>query len=131
MSFNIPDAQGNNVAVGNTDGALHVAHAGVAGDIVSLITASSDAQAGVNITNVDPETGGIPTIVDLIISVGAAMSVEIKSSSETSLAIIYMAANSTVMLSPRGFLVGFEATNIQVVASASGQIAVLCNYFEG
>lgn len=91
---------------------------------------SSDATgAGVAIT-VDPETTETLAVTDLIISVDTAMSVTIKDNDGTpkTLFKFYMAANSTIQITPRGWLQVTLGKKLIAIASVSGNISITSFY---
>jgi len=91
---------------------------------------SADQSAAVASVTPVPTTGQKLVITDLIVSVGSALTVNFtEETTGTVLLTLYMAANSTVTVSPRGL---FNLTTInkklQVQTSGAGNISVLAFY---
>lgn len=92
---------------------------------------SADASSAVSVTDA-PTSGQKIVLDDVHISVGSAISVSLKC--ETSAAVIwgpvYMAANTSMMLSFRGKgpKLAIADKKLQVVASGAGNITVMAGY---
>src|SRR3990170_4546229 len=93
--------------------------------ITRTCTTSADMQTAADITAA-PTAGQKIVLTDLILSVGTTMSLTIQmETSGNVLAKVYMAANSTVQITLRGFLKGDTADKkIQCDASAAGNVAI-------
>lgn len=94
------------------------------------VVESADATgAGVPVT-IEPETGHSLAITDLVISVDTEMSLVFQDTSMTPLRIfkVFMPANSTIQITPRGWYQLATGKQLYVVASAAGNIAVTSFY---
>jgi len=98
--------------------------------VTRTYTASADMQTAADITAA-PTAGQKIVLMDLILSVGTAMSLSIQMETSANVLMkVYMAANSTVQITPRGFLKGDAADKkIQCDASAAGNVAITAIYF--
>lgn len=106
-------------------GFRHPSYLGVDGARVT----SADASGGVNVTNA-PASDEYLWLTDLIVSVAAAMRVDVKEETTgTILASLYMPANSTYNLVTRGKIqLQTAGKRVQVATSTSGNISVTSLY---
>lgn len=91
---------------------------------------SADQSAGVAAVTDATGTGLKLCVVDLIVSVDTAMRVDFKEeTSGTVVASLYLAANTTAQVTPRGRIkLATAAKKLMVQTSASGNIAVTAAY---
>ena len=92
---------------------------------------SADASAAPAAVHTAPAAGLKAVITDIIVSVGAALTVTLtEETAGTVLFTLYMAANSTIQITPRGKLkLGVAAKRLMVQTSGAGNIAVTPFYY--
>jgi hypothetical protein len=92
-------------------------------------TASADASGGADLTAA-PTAGQKICIDDVVISVGAALTVTLEEeTSGTDLMLFYMAANSTIQITPRGkWKLPTADKKLRLDTSGAGNIAVMVTY---
>jgi hypothetical protein len=115
-------AAGTNTIGGTRD-------AGPAWTSAYLHVASADASGGADLTAA-PTAGQKICIDDVIISVGAALTVTLEEeTSGADVAIFYMAANSTIQITPRGKIkLPTADKKLRLDTSGAGNIAVTVTY---
>ncbi len=115
-------AAGTNTIGGTRD-------AGPAWTSVWQHTVSADASGGADLTAA-PTGGQKICIDDVIISVGAALTVTLEEeTSGTDLMVFYMAANSTIQITPRGkWKLATADKKLRLDTSGAGNIAVNVTY---
>ena len=91
---------------------------------------SADASSAPAAVHTAPGTGLKAVITDLIVSVGAALTVTFtEETAGTVLFTLYMAANSTIQITPRGKLkLSTAVKRLMVQTSGAGNIAVTAFY---
>jgi hypothetical protein len=97
------------------------------------VTRTTFASADCSATPVDLTTAPTakPVAMDIIISVATACTVHINTETTGLLFDVYMAANSTVQLTPRGYIKGATAAKkLQITTSVASAISGLCVWFE-
>jgi hypothetical protein len=118
------------VVIASDQSAVKTLDAGPAQTLVRTYTPSADMTTAAEITA--SPTGGMKIVVtDIIISSDTAMDFSIQmESSNNILAKVYLAAGSTVQITPRGYLKGDAADKkIYGKASVSGNVAITAIYF--
>jgi hypothetical protein len=115
-------AAGSNTIGGTRD-------AGPAWTSAYLYTTSADASGGADLTAA-PTAGQKICVDDVIISVGAALTVTLEEeTSGTDVMVFYMAANSTVQITPRGKVkLATADKKLRLDTSGAGSISVLVTY---
>lgn len=98
--------------------------------VTRTYTASADMTTAADLTAA-PTAGQKIVLMDLIISTDTAMSFTIQEeTSATVFAKVYLAANSTAQITPRGYIKAAVADKkIQGDASAAGNVAITAFYF--
>lgn len=94
---------------------------------------SSDATSGMDLTSELPADQVIQ-ITDMIISVGADMTVTIEEATSgvggTNIVVLYMAANTTIQITPRSWIQvnGASGKKVRAITSAAGNISITFLY---
>ena len=109
---------------------LAVKDAGFGLGVTQKFVASANATGGIDLTDA-PEAGKRVAIIDLFISTNTAMIIYVRmETSGNNLAAFALAANSTLVFSPRAYLRGDTVNKkIRLVSSASGTIGATVTYF--
>ena len=104
--------------------------AGPSQTVTRTYTASADMTTAADIC-ADPASGQKTVVMDIIVSTDTSMSFTIQEeTSETVFAKIYLAANSTAQITPRGYIKAAVADkNIMGKASVAGNVAITTVYF--
>ena len=109
---------------------LAVKDAGFGLGVTQKFVSSANATGGIDLTDA-PETGKRVAIIDLFISTNTAMIIYVRmETSGNNLAAFALAANSTLVFSPRAYLRGDAVDKkIRLVTSVSGIIGATVTYF--
>jgi hypothetical protein len=103
--------------------------AGVNWTVSDTTVASADASAGADLSAAP--TAGLKIVIDdLLISVGAALTITVQEETTTTVIYkLYMAANTTVTFSPtNGRKLPSADKKIRIVASGAGNVFASCSY---
>lgn len=117
------------VAIASNQSAIPTSDNGPAWTPAYLHTASADVTGIVDVTAA-PTSGQKIVIDDIVVSVGAAMTLTFEDETAgTDLLVLYMAANSTVQVTPRGRIkLPVADKKLRMDSSAAGAVAVTVCY---